>query len=333
MEKWISLYKEKPHATYLPGDIVAGSFSFENLEINQKISKVRISLQGKSSVEFMRDTDDYKSICIFTSEKNLHLEDQKSYRGALIKPDDEYYSYFSFKIPLNWPQSFRGIYGRIRYTLRGDVIISKNEVKSKEFEINIQSRLPLTIMHQKNEPNYINETIALENCYCCNKNSDKEKIQFVIKTERKVYKPNEIVNCYLKITNKSTRRVTKLRYYFLREEKYEGHMAMSDVASLSETTENNNNSPLILTHIHEMRKKMFLINVDIGPDEKKTLTATLNIGKTTTGVDFGGNINVKHFIVVEATMQDDIHMAVVTAKLRLYIDSVDFEKETNFSKL
>ncbi|CEF61810.1 Arrestin-like, N-terminal domain and Arrestin C-terminal-like domain and Immunoglobulin E-set domain-containing protein [Strongyloides ratti] len=326
-----SFILEKPCATYFPGDYVTGSFSFENLETNQKIIKVKISLKGKSSVEFMKDTDDYKSICIFTSEKNLHLEDQKSYRGVIIKSEDEYYSHFSFKIPSNWPHSFRGIYGRIRYTLKGDVIINRNDTKSKEFEINIQPKLPLSIIHQKNEINYINEIVPIEFCDCCKNSSVDEKIQFLIKTERKVYKPNENVNFYIKITNKSSKTITKFRYYFLREEKYEGNMAMSDVISLFNTYNNNNNST-ILTHIHEMRKKIFIVNVNIGSGEKKILTTLLNVGKTTTGVDFGGNINVKHFIVVEAIMQDITNKAVASARLRLYIDSVDFEKETNFSK-
>uniref|UniRef100_A0A0N5BHI9 C2H2-type domain-containing protein n=1 Tax=Strongyloides papillosus TaxID=174720 RepID=A0A0N5BHI9_STREA len=85
-----SFILEKPSAIYFPGDVVAGSFSFENLEVDQEIVKVIISLQGKSSVEFMRNTDACKTIFIFTSEKNMHLDDQKSYRGKLIKPDDEY---------------------------------------------------------------------------------------------------------------------------------------------------------------------------------------------------------------------------------------------------
>uniref|UniRef100_A0A0N5BHI5 Arrestin_C domain-containing protein n=1 Tax=Strongyloides papillosus TaxID=174720 RepID=A0A0N5BHI5_STREA len=323
-----SFILEKPSAIYFPGDVVAGSFSFENLEVDQKIVKVVISLQGKSSVEFMRNTDDCKTICIFTSEKNMHLEDQKSYRGKLIKPDDEYYSHFSFKIPYNWPHSFRGIYGTIRYTLKGDVIISKDYSKSKEFEIIIQPRLPLNVLHQKMEPNYINAVVPIEVCGCHKDASSDEKIHFLIKTAKKIYLPNEDVEFYVKITNKSSTRISKIRYYFLREEKYEGNMAMSDVASLSN---GNDNSSTIVTQTYEMRKKMFIVNVNIEPGQKKILTSTLNTGKTKTGIDFGGNINVMHFIVVEAIPEKSLPECNIHAKLRLYIDSVDFEKETNFT--
>uniref|UniRef100_A0AC35U3D2 Arrestin_C domain-containing protein n=1 Tax=Rhabditophanes sp. KR3021 TaxID=114890 RepID=A0AC35U3D2_9BILA len=309
---------DDPSTSYYPGDTISGVFVVEEEEISWEIKSIKIALEGKSSVEFIHDseTDDLN---FYTSDLKLLLPDIEVYKSVLIKPGEEFYATFEFKIPKIFPATFKGNFDRIRFVLKGIVKINAEQVAKRELEIVNKPSIFDYFSCSFNDKRDQEMKIEPVGCDCAVKKKSHGSYKIMLTSPKAYGYFNQDLSFTFKLFNKTSTPVAKLFYYFCREENYHGKFTNDGNTSL-----NDENQSKAITQTHSFQSKEIFAEFVLKPNEGKCFDGQVQIGKAIPGFDFGGNIDVKHFIVVEIIPARLTHGEPPIAKHRIFSSSFSF---------